>query len=127
VPAVQQSTSACKRWSAAGGIEVLPHSHDVLAVAFRPDGKQLACATLDGQLHLWDPLEGELQVLLSVLRCPVQPLLCVHTYATTAVCRLWLLPRHSLGIVSQSVNYLAYSQMQHLASSCLDILTRQSY
>lgn len=47
----------------AGGIEVLPHAHDVLAVAFRPDGKQLACATLDGQLHLWDPLEGELQVL----------------------------------------------------------------
>jgi WD40 repeat protein len=45
---------------------VLPHAHDVLAVAFRPDGKQLACATLDGQLHLWDPLEGELQVLLSM-------------------------------------------------------------
>lgn len=40
---------------------MLPHAHDVLAVAFRPDGKQLACATLDGQLHLWDPLEGELQ------------------------------------------------------------------
>ena len=54
------------RWyAAAGGIEVLPHAHDVLAVAFRPDGKQLACATLDGQLHMWDPLEGELQVLSS--------------------------------------------------------------
>ena len=47
----------------AGGIETLPHAHDVLAVAFRPDGKQLAASTLDGQIHLWDPLEGELQVM----------------------------------------------------------------
>ena len=62
---------------------MLPHSHDVLAVAFRPDGKQVACATLDGQLHLWDPLEGELQVLLSVLRIPVHPLLCVYVAVGT--------------------------------------------
>lgn len=41
---------------------MLPHSHDVLAVAFRPDGRQVACSTLDGQIHLWDPLEGELVV-----------------------------------------------------------------
>ena len=45
----------------AGGIEVLQHSHDVLALAFRPDGKQIATATLDGQIHFWDPQEGELQ------------------------------------------------------------------
>lgn len=45
----------------AGGIEVLQHSHDILALAFRPDGKQIATATLDGQIHFWDPQEGELQ------------------------------------------------------------------
>ena len=48
--------------SGKGGIEVLQHSHDVLAVAFRPDGKLLASATLDAQIHLWNPMEAELQV-----------------------------------------------------------------
>ena len=41
-----------------GGIETFTHTHDVLAVAYRPDGKQLACSTLEGNLHFWDPLEG---------------------------------------------------------------------
>ena len=43
-------------------MEVLQHNHDVLAVAVRHDGKQLASSTLDGQIYFWDPLEGELQV-----------------------------------------------------------------
>lgn len=47
--------------SGKGGVEVLQHAHDVLALAWRPDGKLLASATLDGQIYLWDPLEGELQ------------------------------------------------------------------
>ena len=54
--------------SGKGGVEVLQHAHDVLALAWRPDGKLLASATLDGQIYLWDPLEGELQA-----RRPMQP------------------------------------------------------
>lgn len=43
-----------------GGVEAFTHTHDVLAVAYRPDGKQLACTTLNGHIHLWDPIEGQL-------------------------------------------------------------------
>ncbi|KAJ4718323.1 periodic tryptophan protein 2 [Melia azedarach] len=43
-----------------GSVEPFPHTHDVLTVVYRPDGKQLACSTLDGQIHFWDPINGEL-------------------------------------------------------------------
>ena len=43
-------------------MEVLQHTHDVLALAWAPGGKMLASATLDGQIYLWDPLEAELLV-----------------------------------------------------------------
>lgn len=42
-----------------GGVEKFDHTHDVLTLAYRPDGKQLACSSLDGQIHFWDTLEGE--------------------------------------------------------------------
>ena len=48
--------------SGKGGVEALQHSHDVLALAYRPDGKLLASATLDGQIYLWDPQEAQLLV-----------------------------------------------------------------
>ena len=48
--------------SGKGGVETLQHSHDVLALAYRPDGKLLASATLDGQIYLWDPQEAQLLV-----------------------------------------------------------------
>jgi periodic tryptophan protein 2 len=38
--------------------ESMEHGHEVLAVAFRPDGKQVAASTSDGQISLWDPAEG---------------------------------------------------------------------
>ncbi|XP_022723341.1 periodic tryptophan protein 2 [Durio zibethinus] len=41
-----------------GAVETFPHTHDVLTVTYRPDGKQLACSTLDGQIHFWDPING---------------------------------------------------------------------
>ncbi|XP_058226771.1 periodic tryptophan protein 2 [Rhododendron vialii] len=41
-----------------GAVETFPHTHDVLAVVYRPDGRQLACSTLDGQIHFWDPIDG---------------------------------------------------------------------
>ncbi|CAL5327694.1 unnamed protein product [Camellia sinensis] len=43
-----------------GAVETFPHTHDVLTVAYRPDGKQLACSTLDGQIHFWDTIDGVL-------------------------------------------------------------------
>lgn len=35
-------------------VETLVHDSDVLAVAFRPDGREVCAATLDGQLCFWD-------------------------------------------------------------------------
>lgn len=52
-------------WDVYGGKEgtdILPHTHDVLAIAHRPDGKQLAVATLTGDIWLWNPSEAVLQV-----------------------------------------------------------------
>ena len=54
--------------SGKGGVDLLQHDHDVLAIAFRPDGKLLASSTLDAAILFWDPAEGELQVLPG-LRC----------------------------------------------------------
>ncbi|KAF9619369.1 hypothetical protein IFM89_006556 [Coptis chinensis] len=41
-----------------GAVETFPHTHDVLTVAYRPDAKQLACSTLNGHIHFWDPVDG---------------------------------------------------------------------
>ncbi|XP_020581444.1 periodic tryptophan protein 2 homolog [Phalaenopsis equestris] len=41
-----------------GAVETFQHNHDVLTVVFRPDGKQVACSTLDGQIIFWDSLDG---------------------------------------------------------------------
>lgn len=40
-------------------IETLDHNHEVLALAYRPDGKQVAASTLEGNINFWDPQEGE--------------------------------------------------------------------
>jgi periodic tryptophan protein 2 len=45
--------------SSKAAIDVLQHNSDVLAVAFQPDGRLLATATLDGQINLWDAKEAE--------------------------------------------------------------------
>ncbi|GLI62923.1 nucleolar protein, component of the U3 processome [Volvox africanus] len=45
----------------SGASEVLEHRHEVLAVAMRPDGRQLAAAAADGSIYIWDPIEGQLQ------------------------------------------------------------------
>jgi len=49
-----------KLWDCFGdaGKETLQHSTDCLAVCWRPDGRRLCCATLDGQLSIWDTNEG---------------------------------------------------------------------
>ena len=40
-------------------IETFEHNSDVLSVCFRPDGKELCSAALDGQLYLWNPETGK--------------------------------------------------------------------
>jgi periodic tryptophan protein 2 len=42
-------------------LEILQHQHDVLALAWRPDGKLLASATLDGQIYLWNAADAVLE------------------------------------------------------------------
>ena len=44
-----------------GSAEILNHSSDVLAVAFRSDGKELCTCNLRGVLSFWDPNEKELK------------------------------------------------------------------
>jgi periodic tryptophan protein 2 len=47
--------------AATGGgaaTESLRHSSEVLALAWRPDGRRIVVATRDGQLHFWDPQDG---------------------------------------------------------------------
>lgn len=55
-------------FSGEGCIATLRHSHEVLALAPRPDGKQLATATLNGELHFWDADDGELKGVLECRR-----------------------------------------------------------
>ncbi len=55
--------------SGKGGVESLEHRHDVLAIAWRPDGKRLASSTLDGQIYIWNPHENELVVSIVYQQC----------------------------------------------------------
>ncbi|KAJ7211195.1 WD40-repeat-containing domain protein [Mycena pura] len=51
-----------REWNEFGrsrAVEPLAFSSDVLAVAFRPDGKELAAATLDGQIAFFDVDQGK--------------------------------------------------------------------
>ncbi|PWA83051.1 periodic tryptophan protein [Artemisia annua] len=41
-----------------GLVETFSHTHDVLTIVYCQDGKYLAFNTLDGQIHLWDPIDG---------------------------------------------------------------------
>lgn len=40
-------------------VETFEHGCDVMAVAFRPDGKEVACATTNGHIYFWDVDRGE--------------------------------------------------------------------
>lgn len=67
-PFILQSILASSSWDKTvrlwdvfegkGAVETFPHNHDVLTVVYRPDGKQIACSTLDGHIHFWDPING---------------------------------------------------------------------
>ncbi|KAG2225208.1 hypothetical protein INT45_009537 [Circinella minor] len=40
-------------------VETFQHQNEVLAVAFRPDGREIAASTLDGQIAFWDVENGK--------------------------------------------------------------------
>jgi periodic tryptophan protein 2 len=40
-------------------VETFEHGCDVLAVAFRPDGKEIACAAINGNIYFWDVEQGQ--------------------------------------------------------------------
>jgi len=39
-------------------VDTFDHSTDLIALAFRPDGKELCTSSLDGNLSFWDPING---------------------------------------------------------------------
>ena len=57
---------------------MLQHGHELLAVAFRPDGKEIATASLEGHIHFWDPLEGSLQVFKACNNPHLDPVQAIH-------------------------------------------------
>ncbi len=72
---VRESACACAlrspTWCAV-------QSSDVLAVAYRPDGKEICTASLDGQLCLWDPVNG---CGARTARPPAARERCVHAHS----------------------------------------------
>ncbi|KAG1660074.1 hypothetical protein FOA52_006420 [Chlamydomonas sp. UWO 241] len=51
-------------YNGKGCVDTMTHTHDCLAVAIRPDGKQLAVSTLDGTITLWDPQEAKMEGII---------------------------------------------------------------
>ncbi|GAA5956206.1 hypothetical protein JCM8115_001650 [Rhodotorula mucilaginosa] len=45
-------------------VEPFPLKADALALAFRPDGKEIAVSTLDGQISLWNVVDGVQRTLI---------------------------------------------------------------
>jgi periodic tryptophan protein 2 len=45
-----------------GAVDTLQGSSDLLALAFRPDGKELCTSALDGNLYFWDVYNGSLKM-----------------------------------------------------------------
>jgi periodic tryptophan protein 2 len=58
------SSSEAYSHAAGGNVGSATSDGTVLAVTWRPDGRQLATATLNGQLYLWAPAEGVLEGLI---------------------------------------------------------------
>ncbi len=99
--------------SGKGGVEVLQHTHDVLALAWAPSGKMLASATLDGQIYLWDPLEAEL--LVSGAFC-----LCIPAASQHDLCRCCAQPQSRP--VPPGAGRIAWAN-----ASCMNICPSMAY
>lgn len=51
-----------RTWDVFGrkkAVETFTHGSDVLAVAYRPDGREITCSTLDGQITFWELSDGK--------------------------------------------------------------------
>jgi WD40 repeat protein len=103
-----------------GAVEVLQHGHDVLALAFAPDGKNLASSTLDGQVYFWDALEGSLQVGCSTVAlagllshwqkqqdhmsgCGLAPCIRSKEPCCASQCRRWCMQSYPTSVAVQAV------------------------
>jgi periodic tryptophan protein 2 len=56
-----------RTWDVFGGnghTDVLQHNHDVLALAWHPDGKHLASSTLDGTIYYWNAIDAEIEFVI---------------------------------------------------------------
>ena len=42
------------------------HLHNIVSLKFMPDDALLVSASLDGRIHLWDPLEGSIKQKMSM-------------------------------------------------------------
>ncbi len=42
-------------------IEILEHNSEIIDAAFRPDGLEICCATLKGEIYLWDIKERQIR------------------------------------------------------------------
>lgn len=51
-------------FNSKGNVDVLQHNHDVLAVAWHPDGKHLASSTLDGQIYYWNAVDADIDFVI---------------------------------------------------------------
>jgi periodic tryptophan protein 2 len=50
-------------------VETLTHNTEVIALAWRPDGKELCTSTLDGNLQFWDVDEAYVIVCSFAVAC----------------------------------------------------------
>lgn len=64
--------STVRLWNVYSGdksaTDILQHAHEVLAVAFDPSGKTLACSTLNGEIHFWDARDAVLKGTIEARR-----------------------------------------------------------
>ena len=51
-------------FNSSGTADVLQHNHDVLALAWHPDGKHLATSTLDGTIYYWNAIDAEIEFVI---------------------------------------------------------------
>ena len=52
-------------------IETMEHGCDVMAVSFRPDGKEICTSATNGNLYIWEVETGQQVGLINATPCPL--------------------------------------------------------